>query len=77
MAEYFYIIVHYSVQVVKQHLTYIDVSSEQALKWCSDADAWSEFGARVLEAAEKVDLSYLSNSHISAIEEVNESIDWR
>ena len=42
--------------------SHIDVSSEQALRRCSDADTWSEFGAQVLEAAEKVDLSPTSTS---------------
>lgn len=53
------------------------MTSEQALRWCSDTNVWSEFGTRVMEAAEKVDLSFLSSSHITTIEEVNGSIDWR
>ena len=53
------------------------MTSEQALRWCSDSGVWSEFGARVLEAAEKVDSSFLSLMGVHQVEESNQNIDWR
>ena len=53
------------------------MTSEQALRWCSDSGVWSEFGTRVLEAAKKVDSSFLSRIHVSTVEEIIENIDWR
>lgn len=55
----------------------IQMTSEQALRWCSGTTVWSEFESRVMEAAERVDVSFLSTSHIVTIKDVSMGkIDW-
>ena len=53
------------------------MNAESALRWCSTANDWAEFSSRVVTAAEKVDLSFLSHSKLCDIDEANTFIDWR
>ena len=45
------------------------MNSERALRWCSAANNWEEFSGRVVSAAEKVDLSFLSGCRLQDIDE--------
>ena len=53
------------------------MNSERALRWCSAANNWEEFSGRVVSAAEKVDLSFLSGCRLQDIDETSTFIDWR
>lgn len=53
------------------------MSSEEALRWCCDSPMWSEFGATVLEAVEKVDSTFLSGKYVHNIGNGHCKIDWR
>ena len=53
------------------------MSAESALRWCAAAKKWEDFSKRVAVAAEKVDLSGLSQYKVQDVDEVADIIDWR
>lgn len=53
------------------------MTSENALRWCVDTTVWTEFLERVMEASERVDLSFLTECQIRSIDAISNSIDWR
>ena len=55
------------------------MTADDALRWCTSATEWASCKERAMEAAEKVDLSFLLSSecHARCIEQVPELIDWR
>ena len=46
------------------------MSAESALRWCATAKKWEDFSERVAVAAEKVDLSSLSQCKVDEVADI-------